>query len=46
MPVYPSTISIETAIATFYQNLLFSDWDWEKFHNLPEIIEMAIVVLL
>ncbi|MGZ8855794.1 MAG: hypothetical protein ACXW07_07655 [Nitrososphaeraceae archaeon] len=36
MPVCSSTISIETAIATVYQNLLFSDWDWEKFHNLAD----------
>ena len=34
MPVCSSTISIETVIATIYPNLLFSDWDWEKFHNL------------
>ena len=35
MPV-SSTISIEIAIASIYQNLLFSDWDWEKFHNLAD----------
>ena len=34
MSVYSSTISIETVIATIYPNLLFSDWDWGKFHNL------------
>ena len=34
MPVCSSIISIETVIATIYPNLLFRDWDWEKFHNL------------
>ena len=34
MSVCLSTISIETVIAAIYPNLLFSDWDWGKFHNL------------